>query len=71
MCVNRNKRSPAVDMKAPEGRAILERLAARADVLVQSLRAGAIEQHTAGVPSELGYDQGAIEALADRHVIQL
>jgi formyl-CoA transferase/CoA:oxalate CoA-transferase len=31
-------------MKAPEGRAILERLIGRADVLVQSLRAGAIEE---------------------------
>ena len=44
MSVNRNKRSLAVDMKAPEGRAILERLIARADVLVQSLHAGAIEE---------------------------
>jgi len=44
MAVNRNKRSLAVDMKAPEGRAILERLAGRADVLVQSLRAGVIEE---------------------------
>src|SRR5258707_13789843 len=43
MSVNRNKRSLAVDMKAPEGRAILGRLAARADVLVQSLRAGAVD----------------------------
>jgi len=43
MSVNRNKRSLAVDMKAPEGRTILGRLAARADVLVQSLRAGAVE----------------------------
>ena len=42
--VNRNKRSLAVDMKAPEGRAILERLVGRADVLVQSLRAGVIEE---------------------------
>ena len=44
MSVNRNKRSLAVDMKAPEGRAILERLVGRADVLVQSLRAGAVEE---------------------------
>src|SRR5207248_7381282 len=44
MSVNRNKRSLAVDMKAPEGRAILARLVGRADVLVQSLRAGAIEE---------------------------
>ena len=44
MTVNRNKRSLAIDMKAPEGRAILERLVTRADVLVQSLRAGAVEE---------------------------
>ena len=44
MSVNRNKRSLAVDMKAPEGRAVVEKLVARADVLVQSLRAGAIEE---------------------------
>ncbi len=44
MSFNRSKRSLAVDMKAPEGRAILERLIGRADVLVQSLRAGAIEE---------------------------
>jgi len=44
MAVNRNKRSLAVDMKAPEGRAILEKLIGRADVLVQSLRAGVIEE---------------------------
>lgn len=44
MAVNRNKRSLAVDMKAPEGREILERLIKRGDVLVQSLRAGVIEE---------------------------
>lgn len=43
MSVNRNKRSLAVDMKAPEGRAILHKLVARADIVVQSLRAGAID----------------------------
>ena len=44
MSVNRNKRSLAVDMKAAEGRDILERLVARADVLVQSLRAGVLDE---------------------------
>src|SRR4029453_5740982 len=44
MGVNRSKRSLAVDMKHDEGRAVVERLIARADVLVQSLRAGAIEE---------------------------
>ncbi len=43
MGVNRNKRSLAVDLKAPEGRAVVERLLARADVFVQSLHAGAAE----------------------------
>jgi crotonobetainyl-CoA:carnitine CoA-transferase CaiB-like acyl-CoA transferase len=51
MSVNRNKRSLAVDMKRDEGRAVVERLIARADVLVQSLRAGAIEE------LGLGWDQ--------------
>jgi len=44
MSFNRSKRSLSVDMKAEDGRAILERLIQRADVLVQSLRAGAIEE---------------------------
>src|SRR5216684_7963791 len=44
MSFNRSKRSLAVDMKVEDGRAILERLIQRADVLVQSLRAGAIEE---------------------------
>ena len=44
MAVNRNKRSLAVDLKAPEGRALVERLLARADVFVQSLRAGAVDE---------------------------
>ena len=44
MSVNRNKRSLSVDLKADEGRAVLERLLGRADVFVQSLRAGAAEE---------------------------
>src|SRR5262245_31079928 len=50
MSVNRNKRSLAVDMKAAEGRAIVERLIARADILVQSLRAGVVEALGLGWP---------------------
>ena len=44
MAVNRNKRSLAVDMKDAEGQAIVAALVARADVFVQSLRAGAVEE---------------------------
>ncbi len=41
MSLNRNKRSLAVDLKSPEGRDVARRLVAKADVLVQSLGAGA------------------------------
>jgi crotonobetainyl-CoA:carnitine CoA-transferase CaiB-like acyl-CoA transferase len=43
MAVNRHKRSLAVDLATPEGREVVGRLVARADVFVQSLRAGAAE----------------------------
>ena len=39
---NRSKRSLALDIKQPEGLAIVERLVATADVLVQNFRPGAI-----------------------------
>jgi crotonobetainyl-CoA:carnitine CoA-transferase CaiB-like acyl-CoA transferase len=37
---NRGKHSIAVDLKAPEGRAIVERLAARGDVVMENMRPG-------------------------------
>ena len=54
--LNRGKRSLTLDVKHPDGRAVLERLAARADVLVQNLAPGAAAR------LGLGYD-----ALAARH----
>jgi formyl-CoA transferase/CoA:oxalate CoA-transferase len=60
MSVNRNKRSLAVDLKAAEGRRVVERLLGRADVFVQSLRAGAVE--------ELGLDWPRASALNPRLV---
>jgi crotonobetainyl-CoA:carnitine CoA-transferase CaiB-like acyl-CoA transferase len=41
---NRNKRSLAVDLKAPEGLALVQRLLAGADVLVENFRPGAMEK---------------------------
>jgi crotonobetainyl-CoA:carnitine CoA-transferase CaiB-like acyl-CoA transferase len=44
MSLNRNKKSLALDLKSPGGLEILHRLVGRADVFVQSLRSGAIDE---------------------------
>ncbi len=41
---NRGKRSIALDLKAPEGRRIVEQLAARADVLMENMRPGVADR---------------------------
>ena len=45
---NRGKRSLALDLKQPAGRAVLRRLIASADVLVQNFRPGAMERFGLG-----------------------
>jgi crotonobetainyl-CoA:carnitine CoA-transferase CaiB-like acyl-CoA transferase len=42
--VNRNKRSVCIDFYAPEGRAVLDRLIAGADVLVENFKLGTLEK---------------------------
>src|SRR5215475_13162636 len=42
LSINRNKESVALDFKTPDGREILERLIAKADVLVENFRAGTL-----------------------------
>lgn len=44
LCANRGKHSVALDLKAPEGRAIVLDLAARADVVVENFRAGTVDR---------------------------
>ena len=56
LSINRNKRSCTVNLKCDDGRAVVQRLVARADVLVQNFRPGAMER--------LGLDYAA---LAPRH----
>jgi crotonobetainyl-CoA:carnitine CoA-transferase CaiB-like acyl-CoA transferase len=50
LSVNRNKRSIALNLKAPEGRRIATRLAAGADVLVENFRPGTAARLGLGYP---------------------
>jgi len=54
LAVNRNKRSIRVDLRRPEGAAILRDLLADADVLVENFRPGGL--------ARLGFDDATLEA---------
>jgi crotonobetainyl-CoA:carnitine CoA-transferase CaiB-like acyl-CoA transferase len=58
LTVNRNKRSLALDLAKPEGRLTFERLAARADVVLEAYRGGVAER--------LGIDWPRLRALNPR-----
>ncbi len=45
MAANRNKRSLTVDMATPEGQALLQRLAGRADVLIENFKVGSLARY--------------------------
>ena len=60
LAVNRNKRGLRLDLKTPDGVAILARLLADADVLVENFRVGSF--------ARLGFDEGSLEALNSRLV---
>ena len=55
LAVNRNKRSIRLDLKAPDGAAILRRLLGTADVLVENFRVGGLDR--------LGFDDATLTAL--------
>ena len=55
LLLNRGKRSLTLNLRAPEGRDVLLKLAARADVLMESYRPG--------VAARLGIDYGAVRAV--------
>jgi len=44
LCTNRNKKSLTVDLKSPDGIALVKQLAERADVLIENFRPGAMDR---------------------------
>jgi crotonobetainyl-CoA:carnitine CoA-transferase CaiB-like acyl-CoA transferase len=48
LVINRNKRDMTLDLKSPEGVAILKRMVARADVLIENFRTGTMESFGVG-----------------------
>jgi crotonobetainyl-CoA:carnitine CoA-transferase CaiB-like acyl-CoA transferase len=60
LAINRNKRSIRLDLKQPEGAAVLRRLLVDADVFIENLRPGSLER--------LGFEDGQLQALAPRLV---
>jgi len=57
---NRNKRSVTVDMATPDGQALLRRMAAQADVVVENFKTGGLAQY--------GLDHESLRALNPRLV---
>jgi len=45
LCANRNKRSLAINMAAPEGAALIRRFAAEADVVLENFRVGGLAKY--------------------------
>jgi crotonobetainyl-CoA:carnitine CoA-transferase CaiB-like acyl-CoA transferase len=60
LAVNRSKKSLTLNMKAPEGRAILRKLIAKADVVLENFRPGTMER--------LGFGYESLRALNRRLV---
>jgi crotonobetainyl-CoA:carnitine CoA-transferase CaiB-like acyl-CoA transferase len=60
LSINRNKESVTLDFKRSEGRDLLDALIARADVMVENFRAGALARH--------GLDHATLEARYPRLV---
>jgi crotonobetainyl-CoA:carnitine CoA-transferase CaiB-like acyl-CoA transferase len=60
LSINRNKESVTLDFKHPDGRAVLDRLIERADVLVENFRPGAL--------GKLGLDYATLSARRPRLV---
>ncbi|MCP1678315.1 CaiB/BaiF CoA-transferase family protein [Kerstersia gyiorum] len=60
MIINRNKRGIAIDAKRPEGREVLRRLIAGADVLLENFRPGTVEKMGLGYEVARALNPGLI-----------
>ncbi len=60
LCTNRNKRSAAIDLASPTGAALIRRLAAEADILVENFKVGGLAKY--------GLDYASIAAINPRIV---
>src|SRR5262245_10631057 len=65
---NRGKHSIAVDLKAPDGRAVVERLAARGDVVMENMRPGVADRLGVGW-SQLRSEEHTSELQSLRHLV--
>lgn len=60
LCCNRNKRSIAIDISKPEGAALIRRLAAEADIVVENFKVGGLRKY--------GLDYQSLKAVNPRMV---
>nr|WP_219914524.1 CaiB/BaiF CoA-transferase family protein [Thalassobacillus sp. CUG 92003] len=60
LCANRNKKSITVNLKSQEGKAIIEKLAAKSDVILHNFKTGTMER--------LGLDYTALKTINPRLV---
>ena len=51
LCANRNKRSIAIDIAKPEGAALVRKIAATADIVVENFRVGGLAKYGLDYPS--------------------
>ena len=54
MCANRNKKSVAVDITTAEGQALLHKLAAKADIVIENFKPGGLAKYGLGHDQLLG-----------------
>ena len=64
LSINRNKRSLAIDLKSPEGRAALDRLLPTVDVLIHNMRVRAIERLGLGYEAVAAINPGIVYCVA-------